>query len=531
MKKWIIGLLIAAPLFLLGIALLFLSTLDENDLQLAAENVLGPDFTVEIGSAKVAPLSRAIRMGDIRVSAAPGGHLILEADTLVMSGIGVMGLIRNRLSLATLKMTNFTLDWDDELMAAGEGGKDGSDTSDASDGSDAIAPRDTTDGNSFLKKVAIRDIDLVNGSVILREDGGAGSQYNAIHFKGSVNTGLMGAQGDRSAGMQIDSIGFKLSEDRYRFSLKDFSFSQIRGFLSLGSLKLIPIGGFDQYMASLEYRTDMFEIEIENLTVTGIDDRAFIDNKTINAGLIDVETFNLHVTSNIQLPIDPGKGTKLLLNETIRNLPYDLQLDAVFVHKGNIRYSEQAGDGARPGTVSFRNSTVKVSNVNSRSNEPAVLIAATYLQNHAELNTELRFSLGDGPFAMSGTGSLNPFDATQLNSIFMDVAGIEVTSGKIHELTFRFSMADNISSGQMHLVYEDLKIQTIDKDDYRGGISRSVFSLLANQFAIRSDNMPDSDGSTKEGVIDHERNPDEDSFFKYLWETLRSGLFDIVIRL
>jgi hypothetical protein len=43
--------------------------------------------------------------------------------------------------------------------------------------------------------------------------------------------------------------------------------------------------------------------------------------------------------------------------------------------------------------------------------------------------------------------------------------------------------------------------------------------------------MPDSDGSLKEGVIDHERNPDEDSFFKYLWETLRSGLFDIVMRL
>ena len=340
-----------------------------------------------------------------------------------------------------------------------------------------------------------------------------------------------GAPGDRNAGVQIDSIGFKLSGDRYRFSLKDFSFSQNRGFLSLGSLKLIPIGGFDQYMASLEYRTDMFEIEIENLTVTGIDDRAFIDDKTINAGLIDVETFNLQVTSNIQLPIDSGKGTKLLLNETIRNLPFDLKLDSVIVHKGNIRYSEQAGDGARPGTVSFSNSTVKVSNVNSRSNEPAVLIAATYLQNHAELNTELRFSLGDGPFAMSGTGSLNPFDATQLNSIFMDVAGIEVTSGKIHELTFRFRMADYISSGQMHLVYENLKIQTIDKDDYRGGISRSVFSLLANQFAIRSDNMPDSDGSTKEGVIDHERNPEEDSFFKYLWETLRSGLFDIVIRL
>jgi hypothetical protein len=522
MKKWIIGLLVAVPLFFFGIALLLLSTLDENDLKYAAENVLGPDFTVEIGSAKVAPLTRAIRMGDITVSSASGGHRIFEADTLVMSGIGLMGLNRHRLSLATLEITNFTIEWDADLIAASEGGESENETI------------DTNGGNGILKKVAIRDIDLMNGNLILNEDGREGARYNAINLKGSVNTGMLavdGDQGDRDAGIQIDSLGFMLSGDRYRFSLNDFSFTQNRGHLSLASLKLTPIGGYDQYMSSLEYRTDMFDLEIENLTITGIDDLALIDDKTINADQVDVQSFNIHVTSNIQLPKKPGSGPKLLLNEKIQALPYDLQLGSVIVHKGNIRYSEQAGDGARPGTVSFSNSTVKVSNVNSRSNEPAVLIAATYLQNHAELNTELRFSLGDGPFAMSGTGSLNPFDVTQLNSIFMDVAGVEVTSGKVHELTFRFGMEGNISSGQMHLVYEDLRVKTIDKDDYGGGVRRSVISLLANQFAIRTHNMPDNDGSVKEGVIAHERNPDEDSFFKYLWETLRSGLFDIVMRL
>lgn len=537
MKKWIIGLLVAVPLLLFGFALLLLSSLDENDLQLAAEDVLGPDFTVVIGSARVTPLSRAIRMGDIRVSAAADGHLIFEADTLIMSGIGLMGLTRNRLSLSTLEMKDFTIDWDDDLFADAEGVKVENDTSAAKDGyrgSDTGDVVDAGHGNGILKKIAIDDIDLINGSVILRKGGLIRSQYNTINLKGGINTGLMtaaGAMKDRNAAIQIDSLGFQLSENRYRFLLKDFTFSQNTGHLSLASLKLIPVGGYEQYMASLEYRTDMFEIEIENLSVSEIDDRAFIEENTIKAGMAEADTFNLHVTTNIQLPKNPESSPPPLLNETIQRLPYDLQLDAVIVHKGNISYSEQAGDGFRPGTVSFSNSTVRVSNVNSRSNEPAVLIAATYLQNHAELNTELRFSLGDGPFAMSGTGSLNPFDVTQLNSIFMDVAGIEVTSGKVHELSFRFGMAGNKSSGQIHLIYEDLKVKAIDKDDYEGGFSKSVMSLLANQFAIRSDNMPDSDGMVKEGVIEYERNTSEDPFFKYLWQTLRSGLFDILMKL
>ncbi|TVQ07994.1 MAG: hypothetical protein EA364_15985 [Balneolaceae bacterium] len=512
MKKLIIGLLVVVPLLLFGLVLLFLTSLDENDIQQAAANAMGPDYSVEIGSANVSPFSREIRMGHISVSSASSGHLIFEADTLILSGIGLTGLIRNRITLMVLKMENFTIDWDDDLVAAGEGGKD---------------------GDSRLKKLALRNIDLINGNIILREGGRIKTRYNEVNLTGSFDTGLIpdtGAAGNRNASIHIGSIGFLLSGDRYRFALNDFDYSQNTGQLSLASLKLIPVGGYDQYMASLEYRTDMFEVEIENLTIAGIDDIAFLEDNTIKAGFVDIGMFNIHVSSNLQLPKDPEKAPPGLLNEKIQGLPYHLQLESILVHKANVRYSEQAGDGARTGTVSFNNSTVKIRDVNSRTNEPAVLVAATYLQNHSELNTELRFSLGDGPFALTGTGSLNPFDAKQLNSIFMDVAGIEITDGTVHELTFRLAISGNKSAGQMHLVYEDLKLKTIDKDDYRGGLRRSIFSLLANEVAIRSNNMPNSDGSVKEGVIEHERDTEQDSFFKFLWQSLRSGLLDIVVR-
>jgi hypothetical protein len=512
MKKLIIGLLFVIPLILFGFILLYLTSLDENDIQSAAANAMGPDYSVDIGSAKVSPFSRAIRMGDIRVSSESSGHLIFEADTLIIAGIGLSGLIRNRIELMVLKIENFTIDWDDDLVAAGGDGDE---------------------GDSRWKKLALTNIDLINGNIILREGDRIKTRYNEVNLTGSFDTGLMAVDdeaGNRNARIQIDSLGFLLSGDRYRFALNDFAFSQHTGVLSLASLKLIPVGGFEKYMATLEYRTDMFEIDIQNLTASGVDDLAFLKDSTIKAGFVDAGTFNIHVSADVQLPKDPGKKPPGLLNEKIQDLPYHLQLDSLIVRKGNILYSEQAGDGARTGTISFSNSTVKVRNVNSRSNEPAVLIAATYLQNHAELNTELRFSLGDGPFALTGTGTLNPFDAKQLNSIFMDVAGVEITDGMVHELTFRLGISGNKSTGLMHLLYEDLKIKTIDKDDYRRGLRRSIISLLANEVAIRSNNMPNSDGKVREGEIDYERDVEQDSFFKFLWQSLRSGLFDIVIR-
>ncbi|MCH8556566.1 MAG: hypothetical protein LAT84_02030 [Balneolia bacterium] len=517
MKKFLAGLILAVALLVSGL-FIYVSSIDGDDIAAMLEDQLGTDFSVEIDEASVSLISRSVVMENITVNHLPEDRTLFRATSFSMEGLSLISLIRKRVVISSFKADDFHADWDEALFTNGE---------------DESADTDPED-QPGINKAVLRDFNLTNGTLVLRDKGEERHRYNEIHFKGGFAFSLLDGSFsslERDNSIRVDTLGFYLSEDRYRFALADFSFNQEDGSASLKSLQLIPVGGFDQYISTLEYRTDMYEIDLYNLSISGIDDLAFLNEDTIIADSVYAEEFTIGVSTTLKLDKSPDRGDPKLLNQMIQDLPYHFKVGTITIAKANVSYSEEAEDGARPGTVRFSNTTAYVRDVDSQSSNPAVLTAATYFQNHSELNTELRFTLNDGPFIMRGTGSLNPFDLKQLNSVFKDIEGIEITDGKAHDVTFSFEMEDNRATGRMKIQYEDLKIQPIDKDDYSRSRTGRIAAFLANEIALRSNNMPDSDGKIREGEIKHERDPEEDPFFKYLWQTLRSGIFDIVLRL
>jgi hypothetical protein len=59
---------------------------------------------------------------------------------------------------------------------------------------------------------------------------------------------------------------------------------------------------------------------------------------------------------------------------------------------------------------------------------------------------------------MQGSGNLQSFDLKQLNSILMDLEGIEIVDGFVRELDFQFEIEDDTSTGRMHMIYENLDV-------------------------------------------------------------------------
>ncbi|MEX2352231.1 MAG: hypothetical protein WD529_07340 [Balneolaceae bacterium] len=510
MKRALFLIVITVLIILTGMFIWLRYGVDQDQIQSMVADALGPDYNVEINSARIFPLQRAISIGHIEISSSIDDRIIFRTDTLHISGMSPKLFFRKNIILSKVRMDTFTFDWN---------------TSKESSKGDSSS-------NDSVKKVGIESLDLTNGTIISRKDGRANKQINDLNlnagflFEFTVEPDSMNSP---QYSMNIDSLGFLYSEDRYRLSLSGFNLEHQDSLMTLSSMKLIPVGGFNQFMSTLEFDADMFEIELENFTASGIDPDAYYKQNIIKARSLDVDTFHLHVSKDKQLPKHPDKKNPTLLNESIQNLPFAIQLDSLSFRNTNIQYSEQHKDGARPGTISFMNSTIHIRNVNSRSPSPAILNAVTYLQNHSELNTELNFTLDDSQFHLTGSGDLKPFELIQLNSIFMDLSGVEVLSGNVHELNFDIEMLADTSSGRMHFVYEDLKLDLIDKDDYHVSFTNSIISFLANNIAVRSDNLADSSNEVRTGEIGHTHEP-EAGFFKYLWHSLRSGIYDIVLR-
>ena len=511
MKRALLITVIAVLIILTGLLLWLRHGVDQEHIQSILANALGPEYNVEINSARVSPIQRAVSISHMAISTSIYGRTIFRTDTLHISGVSPRLIFRKNILLSKVRMDTFTIDWDSSLLSGDEESSD--DTS--------------------VKKLEIQSLDLTNGTIIVRKEGGETNRINALN----LNTGFLlefmdepDTTNSLNHNIAIDSLGFLFSEDRYRFSLSGFNFEQQDSLLTLSSMKLIPAGGYFQFMRTLEFEANMFEIEIANFTASGIDPAAYHNQKIIKARSLDFDAFRIHVAKDKQLPEKPDKKNPTLLNRSIQNLPFAIQLDSLFFRNTNIQYSEQDEKGTRPGTISFMNSTIQLFDVNSLSPSPAKLDAVTYLQNHSELNTELSFTLHDGPFHMTGSGNLQPFDLKQLNSIFMDLEGIKVVSGFVHEYDFDFEMMADTSSGRMHLVYENLQLEIIDKDDYHVSFINSIKTSITSNAVLRSDNLPDSNNDVRIGDIDFKRNP-ESSFFQFLWHSLRSGIYDIALRI
>ncbi len=510
MKKALFIIVITVLIILSGLLIWLRYGVDQEQIQSILADALGPDYIVEINTARISPLKRAVSIGHMTISSSSDDRIIFRTDTLHISGINPSVIFRENLILSKVNMDVFTIDWDTSLFSGDE--ESGDDTS--------------------LKKLKIQSLDLTNGTIIARKEGGESNRINTLNLNAGLSFEFMGEPDSPNSQYRIaiDSLGFLFSEDRYRFSLSGFNFEHQDSLLTLSSMKLTPVGGYFPFMSSLEFEANMFEMEIANFTASGIDAAAYHNQKIIKAQSLDFDAFRIHVAKDKQLPEKPDKKNPTLLNKSIQKLPFAIQLDSLFFRNTSIQYSEQDENGTRPGTISFMNSTIQIRDINSLSPLPANLIAVTYLQNHSELNTELNFTLDDGPFHMTGSGNLQPFDLKELNAIFMDLEGIEIVSGLVHELDFHFEMMDDTSSGSMHLVYENLQMELIDRDDYDTSISNSIKSLITNKVVLGSENLADSNNEVRTGDIDHVRNP-ESSFFQHLWHSLRSGIYDIALLL
>jgi hypothetical protein len=483
---------------------------NHDHIQAFLSNALGSEYSVELQSVRISPLKRAVYLTGLTISATADDNLIFEADTINVSGVGLRSFLGKNLSMAAAHMKNFTLVQSDSLIE-----------------NDKEEPK----VGASIQRINIRNLNLVNGAVKVQINESENYLLNELFVQASIDIKIVSGDRNYKVGynrLNVDSLGVLISDERYRFSLAGKNFTKKSERLTLSSLKLIPVGGYDQFNRASPYRVDMVDLEIRDFTAYGIVSAAFEHDSIIKADSLVFGYFDIHVAKNKQLPKKPNQEYAKLLNEIVQNLGYGIKLELISFRNAHIRYSEQDEDGVRPGTISFMNSTIHIREVNSRSPSPVVLTAVTYLQNHSELITELRFTLDDETFRMTGAGELQHFDLTRLNSIFKDLEGIKIESGNVHELNFDFEMIGDISTGRMHLLYDDLKIKFVDKDDYSENLRMSVRGFITEKFVLANENLPDDNGTMRTGRIDHKREPN-DAFFKYLWQTLRSGILDILI--
>ncbi len=441
---------------------------------------LGEDFQVQIQSASFNLINRSLAVDDISIQDlnSEENAPLFTASKLSLKQIGLYKLLRGDINIGTVDLENGDLD---------------------------IV---TADNNS----ARVYGINLNAGPI----------QYNS-------SDQFDGLSSIQNAVFQVDSVEYHFWEDRYRFRAESLRLKENDSEFSAKRVRLEPAKSEDEYFQSFNYKTELFQVAVSDLMFTDIDFEGIRNGSNFNVRKMMFGSSDIHITVDKSMDEQPDREESPLPLEVLNNLPFQVNVDSLLFQGTDIRYSEYAEDGEKPGTIHFANTAASFTGIRSGSSDPVVFEATSYLEETGEFNTRIEMSMDESGHLVDVRGKLGEFDATRLNNIFMYLEGIRIKSGNVYDLEFYFQMNESCSAGSILIHYDDLSIEKIDNVDLNSNFGDRIAGFFYDQVALRS-GSENNGQDAREGEISREREP-ERSFFNNLWRSLRTGLLDVIKRL
>ncbi|HEU5217132.1 MAG TPA: hypothetical protein VFU23_00635 [Gemmatimonadales bacterium] len=269
-----------------------------------------------------------------------------------------------------------------------------------------------------------------------------------------------------------------------------------------------------------------YALRAGSFLVTGLDVWGLFTHRlAAERAVADSLVMEVYLDRTTPMPLD---SVRRLPHEFFRTIHQPFRLDTFRIEHGEIRYSERAVDGARPGTIRFANSRIGVYNLNNdlrRPDVPVVIDVHTLLAGMAPTTALFQYDFRAPALNLVYEGSVGDLDAERLNTMTVDLEGMRLTAGHLDSAWFKFRVKDGVADGEMVMKYRRLHAEFVDKVTRDRGFSEWIKSLMANAFAIKGHNRSDGDHTLRTASIRRFPRTADLPFAKYVWHTLRQGIF------
>lgn len=313
-----------------------------------------------------------------------------------------------------------------------------------------------------------------------------------------------------------------------RVSIGSSRFSPLSGVFSASDVEFLPdtLMLAQRKKAGSEPRT-RFTAAVASLHVNGIRfwpllrGRVVADSVAVDGARVDVL---LDRTAGPEPPVRPA----MLPHTVFQAIDRPVRIDVIRVTNAEIRYSERARDGVRPGTIRFTDLWATVYNVTNDSTRmtastPCAIDVRARIAGAGLLNATFGYDLLSPRLSMTFRGTVARMNTEPLNELLVDLEGIRVTSGVVDSTWFDFKVKEDVARGTMQVLYRDLGIEMLDKVTRDRGLAARLQTFVTDKATLRHANPVDDQTPAKIASVHRERTP-ETPLFKFLWETLREGI-------
>ncbi len=300
--------------------------------------------------------------------------------------------------------------------------------------------------------------------------------------------------------------------------------------ISVERLELHPISPDEEFFAASPFRRTRYRLTVPHARMAGSACLGLLRRNMYCSRSAQIENPTLDILTNKDRPEHAEIRDPILPYQVFSSIKATIQVDSLHIVDGSLSYGERMAIGEEPAAVTFDNLQVTVGGIANHccDHDSTLIHAQGRFMNAGMFKLRVSIPVATPQFSLRYSGSLANMRLDALNPFATIAEHVRIKSGYVDEATFSVNVTAGHANGTLRAVYSDLAIAM--RDDETGsekGILNRITSFVANNMKIRTSNAPDKNGAMKVGVVSYARQPN-DTFFRFLWFALRSGIKDIV---
>lgn len=343
--------------------------------------------------------------------------------------------------------------------------------------------------------------------------------------------------GDSTEMMQLDldrvqvemhGIDLKLPGGDYALQLKQARFKAHDKKLQLENLDLKPRHqNLESFAQTLVFTSEMFHADVKTISLENFDLAQSIRNRNCYLDSLLLSGLNLSILMDKNYPFNTEKRP-LLPHQIVKDLNFPMHIKTVRIDHSSLLYQEKMPDFDDPMTVKLKNLAIKIDRLTSVKDSLPVrknmeIQLKSDFMEAAKLRINFVFPLYMHADTFFYTGSLGKAPLQAFNRATFPALGARFTEGELQSIHFKGSANAMLNSGEMTMLYKDLKAEVVRKDQIQ---KNKVLSWAANTALLNGN--PGNKGKTRTVRMQTERVLYK-GFGNFMWKTFQSGIINTVL--
>ncbi len=306
--------------------------------------------------------------------------------------------------------------------------------------------------------------------------------------------------------LRIDSVF--ISGDDSLFTVRNFSYK--------------PFLSRQDYFARKKYRADRRIIKITDLKIIGVDFSSLVQKSIFTASSGAINDFQVEILTDKRLPVSPDVAPEMP-NEILQNLNFGININKFEFTRGELNVKALLDNSDTAAVLPFSNVYAEIYDLGNLKGgkKYAVIKAQANMFNAAKLSLEVHLDQRSEKLNYTIKGKLDSMSVEKMNQWLRIDELTRLTDGHISKVLFSAEMKDGKAHAIITPVYENLKVELLNKNKEE----KKITTFMAKILKLRDKNP--KDGNLKTGQVDYIGTKDN-TFFDELWIPLKNALGEVV---